>query len=181
MRAYREKTDGVTMADSEKTITAAGRKKYEEELYTREHETREEINKRLKEAREYGDLSENAEYDAAREEQSANESRINELKQIIATAKVVDTSSINMGDLTAAVGTEVELEDAGGRRMTFALVGTTETNSLLNQISNESPAGEALIGHRIGETISFMTPAGRMVSYKIAGIRIVNDGQENDE
>ena len=169
------------MAESKRTITAAGRKKLEEELYTREHETREEINKRLQEAREFGDLSENAEYDAAREEQSTNESRINELKQIIATAEVVDASNINVGDLSAAVGTEVELEAQNGRRITFSLVGTTETNSLLNQISNESPAGEALIGHRVGDSISFVTPAGKMASYKITNIRIVNEGQDAAE
>ena len=169
------------MAESRQTITAAGRKKYEEELYTREHETRDEINKRLQEAREFGDLSENAEYDAAREEQSANESRINVLKQILATAEVADASAINMADLTVAVGTEVELEDTSGRRVTFSLVGTTETNSLLNQISNESPAGEALIGHRSGDSISFMLPSGKMASYRIVGIKIVNEGQDTDE
>ncbi len=160
------------MAESKRTITAAGRKKYEQELYTREHETREEINERLRIAREFGDLSENAEYDAAREEQAANEDRINDLKHILATAEVVETSSIDARDLTAAVGTEVELESAQGRRITFALVGTTETNSLLNQISNESPAGEALIGHKAGDEISFTTPAGKVATYRITNIRV---------
>ena len=160
------------MAESKRTITAAGRKKYEEELYAREHERRDEINERLKTAREFGDLSENAEYDAAREEQATNEDRINELKHILATAEVVDASSISAGDLTAAVGTEVELEAANGRSLTFALVGTTETNSLLNQISNESPAGEALIGHKAGDEISFITPGGKVAKYRIANIRV---------
>ena len=164
------------MAESKRTITAAGRKKLEEELYTREHETREEINKRLQEAREFGDLSENAEYDAAREEQSTNESRINEIRQILAVAKTVEADVF-----MASVGTIVEIVDQDGKRIEFALVGTTETNSLLNQISNESPAGEALIGHRVGDSISFVTPAGKMASYKITNIRIVNEGQDAAE
>lgn len=167
------------MAETQRTITAAGRKKYEEELYNREHDTRDEINERLQVAREFGDLSENAEYDAAREEQAANEARIHELKQILATAKVVDESDINLRDLTAAVGTEVEIENAQGKRLTFALVGTTETNSLLNQISNESPVGEALIGHRTGDDISFMLPSGKMATYRIVSIRIAK--QDADE
>jgi transcription elongation factor GreA len=160
------------MADTRRTITAAGRKKYEEELFTREHDTRDEINERLQVAREFGDLSENAEYDAAREEQAANEKRINELKQILATAKVVDVSNINTRDLTAAVGTEVMIENAQGKRLTFSLVGTNETNSLQNQISNESPVGEALIGHRMGDEISFMMPSGKMASYRIVSIKV---------
>lgn len=160
------------MADTKRTITASGRKKYEEELYTREHDTRDEINERLQVAREFGDLSENAEYDAAREEQAANEARINELKQILATAEVVDVSNINASDLTAAVGTEVVIENAQGNRLTFSLVGTNETNSLLNQISNESPVGEALIGHRTGDEIAFMMPSGKMANYRIVSIKI---------
>ena len=160
------------MAEIRRTITAAGRKKYEEELFTREHDTRDEINERLQVAREFGDLSENAEYDAAREEQAANEARINELKQILATAQVVDVSNINTSDLTAAVGTEVVIENAQGNRLTFSLVGTNETNSLLNQISNESPVGEALIGHRMGDDISFMMPSGKMATYRIVSIRV---------
>ena len=160
------------MADTRRTITAAGRKKYEEELFTREHDTRDEINERLQVAREFGDLSENAEYDAAREEQAANEARINELKQILATAEVVDVSNINTSDLTAAVGTEVMIENAQGKRLTFSLVGTNESNSLQNQISNESPVGEALIGHRMGDEISFMMPSGKMASYRIVSIKV---------
>lgn len=166
------------MAESKRTITAAGRKEYEQELYRREHETREEINERLKTAREFGDLSENAEYDAAREEQAANEARINELEHILATTEVVDMSKISESDLTAAVGTEVELEDARGMRLTFALVGTTEINSLVNRISNESPVGEALIGHKMGDTISFITPSGKPASYRITRIRITEPSDE---
>lgn len=162
----------MSMAANTQTITSAGRKKYEEELYAREHEIRDEINKRLQEAREFGDLSENAEYDAAREQQAENESRIAELVQILATAEVVETATMDVRNLAAAVGTEVELEDARGKRITFALVGTTETDSLLNRISNESPAGEALVGSHVGDEVSFVTPAGKVRKYRVVNIRI---------
>lgn len=168
------------MAASTQTITSAGRKKYEEELYSREHEIRDEINKRLQEAREFGDLSENAEYDAAREQQAENESRIAELIQILATAEVVEMTAVDERDLAAAVGTEVELVDANGKHITFALVGTTETDSLLNRISNESPAGEALVGHRVGDEVSFTTPAGRVRTYRIVNIRITKHDEAGE-
>jgi transcription elongation factor GreA len=158
------------MAASTQTITSAGRKKYEEELYSREHEIRDEINKRLQEAREFGDLSENAEYDAAREQQAENESRIAELIQILATAEVVEMTAVDEHDLAAAVGTEVELVDANGKHITFALVGTTETDSLLNRISNESPLGAALIGHVAGDTVSYETPTGKTREFTIRNI-----------
>ena len=165
------------MAASKNDITAAGLRKLEEELKRREGETRDQINARLREAREFGDLSENAEYDAAREEQAANDSRINELKHIIATAKIAE---VNENDLTAAVGTKVKLENAQGHQLVFSLVATTETNSLLNQISNESPVGEALVGHRTGDEISFMMPSGKMATYRIVGIEIA-EASDSDE
>lgn len=166
------------MAANIGAITAQGRKDYEEELYRREHEISDEINKRLQEAREFGDLSENAEYDAAREEQKANNDRISELRQILATAEVVDLDKIDVRDLTAGVGTEVELEGENGRRNSFFLVGTTETDSLANRISNESPAGEALIGHRVGDRVSFTTPAGKIRTFRITNIRVATHGAD---
>lgn len=81
-------------------------------------------------------------------------------------------TAVDEHDLAAAVGTEVELVDANGKHVTFALVGTTETDSLLNRISNESPAGEALVGHKVGDEVSFTTPAGRVRTYRIVSVRI---------
>lgn len=158
------------MAD-EIILTPAGRQELEDELFWREHELHDEIGEQLREARGFGDLSENAEYDAAREAQARNETRITEIRTILATAKVVDATNMEAGT-GARVGTIVELEDAKGKRTEFALVGTTETNSLQHRISNESPAGAALIGHVVGDTVSFVTPAGAVREYKIVDIRL---------
>lgn len=162
------------MAD-EMVLTPEGRKKLEAELEEREHRIHDEIGEQLRVARSYGDLSENAEYDAAREAQAQNEARINDIRHILATAKVVDAATMGK---TVAVGTIVELEDKQGKRVSFSLVGTTETNSLAHRISNESPAGAALIGHVVGDEVSFVTPAGTQREYTVVDITLP---EANDE
>ena len=116
------------MDKKEIILTPEGRQRLVEELEFREGEKHDEIVERIKEARGFGDLSENAEYDAAKEEQSQNESRINEIRQILATAKVVAAGAD--AHLSVSIGTTVELEDAKGKRVSFTIVGTTETDSL---------------------------------------------------
>lgn len=164
--------DGVNMAAEEILLTREGRKELEKELEWRLNDHKEEIAQQLREARGFGDLSENAEYDAAREAQAQNESRISELNHILTVARDADQVVASNGALVAAVGTEVDVEDAGGKRSTFSIVGTTETNSLLNMISNESPLGAAIVGHVVGDDISFTTPSGRVREYTIRDIRI---------
>ena len=149
-------------------LTSEGRQKLVEELAYREGEKHDEIVERIKEARGFGDLSENSEYDAAKEEQSRNESRINEIRQILAVATVVEDGA--RSELRVSIGTTVELADANGKKTSFTIVGTTETNSLEHKISNESPAGQALIGHIAGETVEFTTPNGRTRAYTITSI-----------
>ena len=129
------------MANKEIILTPEGRQKLVEELEYREGEKHDEIVERIKEARGFGDLSENAEYDAAKEEQSQNESRVNEIRHILATAKVVES------------GADAHLSD-----------------SINHRISNESPAGMALIGHVVGDQVSFNTPTGKVREYKIVNI-----------
>ena len=109
-------------------LTPEGRQKLVDELAYREGEKHDEIVERIKEARGFGDLSENSEYDAAKEEQSHNESRINEIRQILSVAKVVEGGSKR--NVTVAIGTTVELADAKGKTTKYVIVGTTETNSL---------------------------------------------------
>ena len=155
------------MEKKELILTPEGREKLVEELAWREGEKHEEIVERLKEARGFGDLSENSEYDAAKEEQSQNESRINEMRQILATAKVVERGD---GELSVSIGTKVELSDSKGHAVTFTIVGTTETNSHEHKISNESPAGAELIGHVVGDVVSFSTPSGKEKTYTILNI-----------
>ncbi|MCI2085845.1 transcription elongation factor GreA [Olsenella sp. kh2p3] len=150
------------------TLTAEGRQKLVDELAYREGELRDEIVERLKEARSFGDLSENSEYDAAKEEQSQNESKIAEIRQTLSVARVVEDAQ--HGGIRVSIGTTVELEDERGKKTKFTIVGTTETNSLEHKISNESPAGQALIGCGKGDQVEFTTPAGKTKSYTIVGI-----------
>ncbi|MCC6098206.1 MAG: transcription elongation factor GreA [Olsenella sp.] len=156
------------MDKKEIILTPEGRQRLVDELEFREGEKHDEIVERIKEARGFGDLSENAEYDAAKEEQSQNESRINEIRQILATAKVVAAGAD--ARLSVSIGTTVELEDAKGKRVSFTIVGTTETDSLSHKISNESPAGSVLIGHVVGDSVSFSTPSGKVREYTITNI-----------
>lgn len=149
-------------------LTPEGRQKLVDELAYREGEKHDEIVERIKEARGFGDLSENSEYDAAKEEQSHNESRINEIRQILATATVAAAGS--SADLAVSIGTTVELKDAKGKKTSFTIVGTTETNSLEHKISNESPVGSALIGHKEGDEVEVTSPSGKSRTYTITGI-----------
>ena len=155
--------------DSTKKIelTPEGRQRLVDELAYREGEKHDEIVERIKEARGFGDLSENSEYDAAKEEEARNASRINEIRQILSIATVVEAGS---GELTVSIGTTVELEDEKGAKTSFTIVGTTETNSLEHKISNESPVGAALVGHKEGDKIEVVAPSGRSRSYTITAI-----------
>lgn len=156
--------------DSTKKIelTAEGRARLVEELAYREGEKHDEIVERIKEARGFGDLSENSEYDAAKEEEARNAARVNEIRQILSIATVVEAGSSR--DLTVSIGTTVELEDEHGKKSTFTIVGTTETNSLEHKISNESPVGAALVGHRKGDEIEVVAPSGKTRKYTVTAI-----------
>lgn len=152
------------MANTVTSLTAEGRQKLIDELEYLEGEKHEEIVARLKEARDFGDLSENSEYDVAKDEQEKYEKRVNEIRYILATAKVVEASGASV-----SIGTTVELEDKKGKT-SFDIVGTTETDSINHRISNESPLGAALIGHVVGDTVTYRTPAGKERSFTIVGI-----------
>ncbi|MDI9590567.1 MAG: transcription elongation factor GreA [Acidobacteriota bacterium] len=156
------------MDTKEVILTRKGREELEQELAERKGDRRDEIVERLKEARGFGDLSENAEYDAAREEQSRNESRINDIEQVLAVARIANASDA----MSVSIGSTVEIEDERGRRVSFKIVGTTQTDSLHHLISNESPAGAAMIGHVVGDRVSFGTPNGTVREYTIVSISI---------
>lgn len=149
-------------------MTYAGLKKLEDELHDLKVVRRKEVAEKIKEAREQGDLSENAEYDAAKDEQRDIEARIEELEAILKNAEVVvedeaDTEKINVGCKVLVYDEEFEEE------VEFKIVGSTEANSLQGKISNESPLGKALIGAKVGDEISVEAPAG-MMNYKILKI-----------
>ena len=156
------------MAAKEIVLTPEGREELIHELEWREGEHNDEIVESLKEARGFGDLSENAEFDAAKEEQAKNASRINEIRQILAVARIVEAG--DAATMSVSIGTTVELENKKGKKASFTIVGTTETDSLKRRISNESPAGAAMIGHVVGDKVSFTTPTGKVREYTITSI-----------
>ncbi len=144
-------------------LTAAGKKELEAELAELKSR-RGDIADKIAEARDFGDLSENAEYDAAREEQGLVETRIAEIEDILANAALIrsgSSSSVNLGST-------VELT-TDGKNVTYTVVGPVEADPLAGKISNESPIGEALFGKKIGDTAVITTPKGQ-VTYTIASI-----------
>lgn len=147
-------------------LTAEGRQKLVNELAYREGEKAQEIIERIKVARDFGDLSENSEYDDAKEEQSKNEARIREIRAILANAKLAGEGSAAI----VSIGSIVTLVDAEGATTEVTMVGTTETNSLQHKISNESPIGRAIIGRSEGETVEVVAPSGKTRTYTIVKI-----------
>ena len=156
------------MAEKKNIMTYAGLKKLEDELQDLKVNRRQEVAQKIKEAREQGDLSENAEYDAAKDEQRDIEARIEELEKILKNAEVIDEDDVALD--TISVGCCVTLLDVEfDDEMQFKIVGSTEANSLKGYISNESPIGQALLGKKKGAIVEVDSPAG-MVQYKIMEI-----------
>ncbi len=160
------------MADKKNILTYAGLKKLEDELQDLKVVRRQEVAQKIKEAREQGDLSENAEYDAAKDEQRDIEARIEELEKILKNVEVVVEDEIDLDKIN--VGCRVKVYDVEfDEEMEFDIVGSTEANSLENKISNESPVGKALIGKKVGDTVTVETQAGD-IEYKVLGIQRVS-------
>ncbi|WP_405375868.1 transcription elongation factor GreA, partial [Pseudobutyrivibrio sp.] len=136
----------------------------EDELEDLKVNKRKEVSQKIKEAREQGDLSENAEYDAAKDEQRDIEARIEEIEKILKNAEVVTdehaTKNINIGWTVTLLDVEFDEE------VEYRIVGSTEANSLKGKISNESPVGKAILGHKKGDTVVVETDAGEL-QYKI--------------
>lgn len=159
------------MADKEKknVITYEGLQELERELEELKVVRRKEVAGKIKEAREQGDLSENAEYDAAKEEQAAIEARIEKIESILKNVEVVtdedvDSSKINVGSVITIK--DIEFGDV----LEYKLVGSTEADSLKGKISNESPVGIALINKTVGDIIEVEAPIGT-VKYEIISIK----------
>ena len=160
------------MADKKNIMTYASLKKLQDELQDLKVDQRREIAQKIKEAREQGDLSENAEYDAAKDEQRDIEARIEQIEQILKNAEVVDEDEVdldvvNIGCLVRVLDIEYNEEEE------YKLVGSSEASSLQNKISNESPFGKALIGAKVGEVVEVEAPAG-VVKYKVLSIHRAN-------
>ena len=160
------------MADKKNILTYEGLKALETELEDLKVNKRQEVAQKIKEAREPGDLSENAEYDAAKDEQRDIEARIEEIEKILKNAEViveedVDVNKINIGCRVKILDLEYDEE------LVYKIVGSTEANSLKGKISNESPVGKALIGAKKGQTIEAETQVG-VLKYKILEIERSN-------
>ena len=156
------------MAVKKTILTYAGLKALENELEDLKVVKRKEVAQKIKEAREQGDLSENAEYDAAKDEQIDIEARIEEIEKILKNAEVVvedevDLDKINIGCTVVLYDEEFEEE------VEYKIVGSTEANSLAGKISNESPLGAALLGKKVGDEVVVEAQAGSM-SYKVLKI-----------
>ena len=144
-----------------KLLTHSGLAKLEDELNDLKIRQRKEIAQKIKEAREQGDLSENAEYDAAKEEQRHIEARIAELEAILKNVEVIDETEMDLDSVNVGCSVTVHNETLN-RDMVYHMVGSTEASSLLGRISNESPVGHALMGRKVGETVTVEVPAGEM-------------------
>ena len=156
------------MEEKKNLLTYAGLKKLEEELHDLKVVKRKEVAGKIKEAREQGDLSENAEYDAAKDEQRDIEARIEEIEKILKNAEVVVEDEVDLDKIS--VGCKVRVHDFEfDEDIELKLVGSTEANSLEGKISNESPVGKALMGAHTGDIVEVELPSGIM-KYKVLEI-----------
>ena len=156
------------MEAKKKLLTYAGLKALEDELENLKVVKRREIAQKIKEAREQGDLSENAEYDAAKDEQRDIEARIEELEKLLKNVEVVGQDEVDAD--TVGIGSRVKLYDVEmDEEVEYTIVGSTEADALNGKISNESPVGAALIGSKVGETIVVETISGDL-EFKILEI-----------
>ena len=153
-------------------LTYEGLKKYEDELNELKVVKRQEVAQKIKEAREQGDLSENAEYDAAKDEQRDIEARIEELEKILKNAEVVVEDEVDINVIS--IGCKVRILDMEfNEELEYKIVGSTEANSLKGKISNESPVGKALIGKKKGDVAEVETQVG-VLKYKVLEIERSN-------
>ena len=148
-------------------LTPEGRIKLEEELHYLETERRLEVGDRIRVAREFGDISENSEYDDAKNEQAWLESRITEISQILSNATIVEVPKRSN---KVSVGCAVTVETADGQERVFTIVGAAEVDVAQGRISNESPVGKALIGAKKGDTVTAEGPTGKQLEFTILKI-----------
>ena len=158
----------IYMAEKKVVLTAEGLKNLENELQELKVNRRKEIAAKIKEARGQGDLSENAEYDAAKEEQAEVEARIANIEKMLRNAQVISDNEIDKNKIN--VGSKVLLLDIEfDEQLNYTIVGSTEADPVNGKISNESPLGMALLNHKINDIIEVNAPAG-IIKYKVLEI-----------
>jgi transcription elongation factor GreA len=156
------------MAQTPQILTPAGKAKLQEELAELKGPRREEIARRLKSAIEMGDLSENADYHAAKEDQGFIEGRIQQIEAILYSATLVEESEINTS--IVQIGNTVTVQEENEPEETFIIVGANEANPREQKISYESPMGSALMGHKKGQTVEVVLPNNSVLKIKILKI-----------
>lgn len=160
------------MVEKKNILTYEGLRQLEDELHNLKVNKRKEVAQKIKEARDQGDLSENAEYDAAKDEQRDVEARIEEIDKILKNAEVVVEDEVDVDVIN--IGCKIRIFDMEYKEeLIYKLVGSTEANSLRGKISNESPLGMALLGKRVGDTVDVDAHAG-VIQYKILEIQRSN-------
>lgn len=157
------------MAEAKQVIlTYDGLKQLEEELDMLKSVRRAEVAGKIKEARSFGDLSENSEYDEAKDEQAKLEVRIVQLENKLKNVKVIDEDEIDTKKVS--IGSKIQLRNCDNDMVIeYSIVGSTEADPLKGKISDESPVGQTLLGHSVGETVEVTVPAGT-ISFEILGI-----------
>lgn len=156
------------MSEKEVVLSLEGLKKMEQELDHLKSIKRREVAERIKQAREYGDISENSEYEDAKNEQAFIEGRILTLEKTLRNAKVMDETDVNHS--VVGLGSVVKLKDLEfGDVVEYSIVGTLEANPIEAKLSNESPVGKALMGKKVGAVVEVEVPAG-FVKYEIVEI-----------
>lgn len=149
-------------------MTESGLKKLEEELDHLKSVTRKEVSEKIKVALSFGDLSENSEYDEAKNEQAMVEARINELEYMLHHVKIINEDDLS--NEVVHIGSKILVKDIDlDEEVTYQIVGSQEANPILDLISDESPVGKALLGHKEGDTVAIDTPSGTF-SYQILQI-----------
>ncbi|KRK73211.1 Transcription elongation factor [Lacticaseibacillus nasuensis JCM 17158] len=142
-------------------MTAAGKQKLEEELENLKTVRRPEVIERIKVARGFGDLSENSEYESAKDEQSSLETRIAQVETMLRFAEIIDANAVAADEVS--LGRKVSfVEDGDDEEETYEIVGAAEADAFGGKISNESPIAKGLIGHKVGDKVSIATPGGNM-------------------
>mgnify|MGYP001214634060 CR=1 FL=1 len=151
-------------------LTPEGLEKLKQEIEYLSTIKRREVAERIKEAREFGDISENSEYDDAKNEQAMLESRIAALEEKLRSASVIDASELSPD--VVRVGSNVHVTDEKGKKLQYTIVGSTEADPSANKLSNESPVGKALVGRKKGDAVIVHLPNGKQRELKVTKIEV---------
>jgi transcription elongation factor GreA len=151
-------------------LTPEGLEKLKEEIEYLSTTKRREVAERIKEAREFGDISENSEYDDAKNEQAMLEARIATLEDKLRSASVIDAKELTPD--VVRVGSQVQVTDDKGKEFTYTIVGSTEADPSANRLSNESPVGKALVGRKKGDNVKVVLPSGKQRQLTVTKIEV---------